>query len=137
MSARPRILLVEDDREILRALGIRFPAAGYEIIVAHDGEAGIAAATADQPDAIVLDIRMPGMDGLTALAKLREQETTRQIPALILSAGVTEKTRNRAFEPGARYFLLKPCDTKTPIKAIRSAIGGIPCLTETTANAEV
>ena len=137
MSARPRILLVEDDCEILRALSIRLRAAGYEITVAHDGEAGVAAATADRPDAVVLDIRMPGMDGLTALAKLREQETTRQIPALVLSASVTEKTKNRAFELGVRYFLHKPCETTTLVKAIQSAIEGIPCLTETTANAEV
>ena len=137
MSARPRILLVEDDCEILRALSIRLRAAGYEITVAHDGEAGVAAATADRPDAVVLDIRMSGMDGLTALAKLREQATTRQIPALVLSAGVTEETRNRAFELGVRHFLHKSCDTTTLVKAIQSALGAMPCLAETTTNAEV
>ena len=124
MTERPRILLVEDDRRIVRALRIRLLAAGYETIVAHDGQAGIGAATQDQPDAIVLDIRMPGMDGLTALAKLREQETTQHIPVVIYSATISETAKNRAFDLGARYFLNKPCDTNTLVQAIRSAIAG-------------
>lgn len=124
MTEKPRVLLVEDDREIVRALRIRLRAAGFEILIAHDGQAGIAAATQDQPDAIVLDVRMPGMDGLTALAKLREQETTRHIPALFLSATITETAKNRAFDLGARFFLNKPCDTKALAQAIQSAIAG-------------
>ncbi len=124
MTEKPRVLLVEDDREIVRALRIRLRAAGFEILVAHDGQAGIDAATQDQPDAIVLDVRMPVMDGLTALAKLREQEATRHIPALFYSATITETAKNKAFDLGARYFLNKPCDANTLAQAIRSAIAG-------------
>ncbi len=123
MSNRPRILLVDDDRDIVRALSIRLRAAGFDIATAHDGLAGVAAAQSIQPDAIVLDIRMPGMDGLSALAKLREQDSTRHIPALILTANVVETVRNKAMGLGAYCFLKKPCDSNDLLKAIHAAIG--------------
>jgi len=119
---RLRILLVDDDRDIVRALSIRLRAAGYDIATAHDGLAGVVAAESKQPDAIILDIRMPGMDGLNALARLREQDSTRHIPALILTANVDETQRNRAFDLGARYFLEKPCDPNDLLKALHAAI---------------
>ena len=123
-ARRPEILIVEDDREIARALGIRLRAAGYEIIVAHHGEAGVAAAAEAQPGVIVLDIRLPGMDGLAALAKLRGNEATRQIPVIIHSANVTEKTRGEALELGTDFIFQKPCDTNTLVQAIQFAIAG-------------
>ena len=73
MSPIPRVLIVEDDREIVRALRIRLRAVGYEVVAAYDSAAGITAAIESNPDIIVLDIRMPGVDGLGALTKLREQ----------------------------------------------------------------
>ena len=120
---RPCILLVDDDRDIVRALSIRLRAAGYDIATAHDGLAGVVAAESKQPDAIVLDIRMPGMDGLNALARLRAQDSTRHIPALILTANVDETVRSKAFDLGTRYFLEKPCDPNELLKAIHAAIG--------------
>lgn len=122
-AKRPRILLVDDDRDIVRALSIRLRAAGFDIDTAHDGLAGVAAAQSIQPDAIVLDIRMPGMDGLSALAKLREQDSTRHIPALILTANVVETVRNKAMGLGAYCFLKKPCDSNDLLTAIRGALG--------------
>ena len=122
MSRVPRILIVEDDREIVRALSIRFRAIGYEIVAAYDSAAGIAMASESNPDIIVLDIRMPGMDGLAALGKLREQESTRDIPVVIHSANVTDKTRTAAFELGTEYVLQKPCDTNTLVQAIQVTI---------------
>ena len=122
MTKRPQVLLVDDDRDIVRALSIRLRAAGYDIAACHDGLAGVAAAESMQPDAIVLDIRMPVMDGLSALAKLREQESTRHIPALVLTANVAETVRNKALDLGARYFLEKPCDPKDLVNAIHVVI---------------
>jgi CheY-like chemotaxis protein len=123
MRKRPLVLLVDDDRDIVRALGVRLKAAGYDVATAHDGLTGVAAAQSDRPDAIVLDIRMPGMDGLSALARLRGQESTRHIPAIILSANVVDTARNEAMGLGAHCFLEKPCDPSDLLKALRAAIG--------------
>lgn len=123
MSDRPRILIVDDDRDIVRALCIRLNAAGYDVEAAHDGLAGVAAAQSSRPDAIILDIRMPGMDGLTALARLREKKSTRNIPTIILTANVVETVRSKALGLGAYCFLKKPCDPGDLLKTVRGAIG--------------
>ena len=123
MSNRPRILIVDDDRDIVRALCIRLNAAGFDVDTAHDGLAGVAAAKSGKPDAIILDIRMPGMDGLTALSRLREQKSTRHIPTIILTANVVETVRSKALGLGAYCFLKKPCDPGDLLKTVRGAIG--------------
>jgi DNA-binding response OmpR family regulator len=122
MSERLSILLVDDDHDIVRALGIRLKAAGYDITAAYDGLTGLAAAQTNQPNAIILDIRMPGMDGLTVLARLREQDCTRRIPVLILTANVVEAVRSKAMGLGAYCFLKKPCDPSDLLNAIQGAM---------------
>ncbi len=122
MAEKRRILIVDDDREIVRGLAIRLRAAGYETLSAHDGEEGLAAAIAEHPDAIVLDIRMPRTDGLAVLAKLREREDTKAIPVVVISANVVENTRAKALELGARYFVVKPFQATTLISTIESVV---------------
>lgn len=119
-----RVLLVEDDREIVRGLSIRLNAAGYEVVTAHDGQAGLEAAVEFRPDAMLLDIRMPVMDGLTVLAELRKHEETKDLPVIVLSANVVEKAKRASLDLGARYFIEKPYDAKTVIEALQSALGG-------------
>ena len=122
MPEKRRVLLVDDDREIVRGVSIRLRAAGYEILTAHDGQAGVTTAMEHRPDAIVLDVRMPVMDGLTALAILKVHEETKAIPVVILSASVVDQGKAKALELGARYFLEKPYDAKTLVEAVEAAI---------------
>ena len=122
MPARRRILLVDDDREIVRGVGIRLKAAGYEVLAAYDGEAGLQATREHLPDAIVLDVQMPVMDGLAMLGELRRDEQTQAIPVIVLSANAAAKGRSQAFELGAQYVLEKPYDARSLIEAIESAI---------------
>lgn len=122
MSERRRVLLVDDDRDIVRGVGIRMRAAGYDVLVAHDGRAGMAAALRAAPDAIVLDMRMPVMDGMAVLDELRRHAETAGIPVVVLSASVVEKGKVRALELGARYFLEKPFDAPRLIEAVDAAI---------------
>lgn len=130
MSGAKRVLIVDDDAQIIQALGIRLGAAGFEILSAENGVDGLAAARAERPDAILLDIRMPQMDGLEVLERLRGADDTRDIPVVMLTANVAEKSRNRAAELGARYFLEKPCEPKTLLRAVRVALGLPPCSPE-------
>jgi len=122
MPEKRRVLVVDDDREIVRGVSIRLRAAGYEVLTAYDGQAGLTASLEHHPDAIVLDVRMPVMDGLAALALLKGHEATKAIPVVILSASVVAQEKAKILELGARYFLEKPYDAKSLIEAIESAI---------------
>ncbi|MDZ7615906.1 MAG: response regulator [Patescibacteria group bacterium] len=117
---KPRILLVDDDRAHVRGMGIRLRAAGYDVLTEYDGAAGVDAALAECPAAIVLDIEMPLMDGLAAIGELSRREQTRHIPVIIVSGCV--QRRQAALEQGARYFLEKPCQGHLLIRAIESLV---------------
>jgi CheY-like chemotaxis protein len=119
MFAANRILVVDDDRDVLRGARLRLEGAGYETFSAADGEEGVASAVKLRPDAILLDVRMPRMDGLTALAKLRERADTRNIPVVMLSASLIDQ--QAALDAGARFFLSKPYQGRTLLAAIESA----------------
>lgn len=122
MRTKPRILLVDDDREIALGLSIRLTAAGYDVLMAHDGRAGLDAALESRPDAMLLDIRMPVMDGLAVLAELQRHSETKEIPVIVLSANVAEKAKCRSLDLGARYFISKPYVANTVLEALRAAL---------------
>ena len=120
MPDQGTILLVDDDRDVLQGTSVRLRAAGYQTIVAHDGDEGLACATTQRPDAIVLDVRMPRKDGLTALAELQAGESTKNIPVVMLSASLGDQ--RAALESGARFFLRKPYAGPMLVNAVKKAI---------------
>ncbi len=120
LSDQRRILLVDDDQDILCGACLRLRAAGYATMTVGDGEQAIAAAVENQPDAIVLDVRMPKKDGLTALGELRNISATRDIPVVMLSASVVDE--KRSLNAGARYFLRKPYRGNDLLAAITAAL---------------
>jgi DNA-binding response OmpR family regulator len=120
MTDKGAILMVDDDPEILRATGLRLRAAGYRTHMASDGDEGIAAAAAEHPDLILLDVRMPRKDGLTALADLKRRSDTQAIPVVILSASIVDE--KAALDAGARFFIRKPYRGDLLLKAIRTAM---------------
>src|SRR5262249_30325165 len=120
---RPRIVLIEDDRDIARALGIRLGALGYEVQVAHDGRSGLGIVSAMLPDVIILDIGLPDTDGLAILKRLKADSTTDSIPVIVLSAHVSDKTRTQSRLLGAYRFIEKPYEVRALIPAIREAAG--------------
>lgn len=104
---RPRVLVVDDDadaREMMTA--VLTPA--YEVLVAADGEAGVAMARSERPDLIVMDQFMPRLDGLGALERLRNDPATDDIPVILVSARADEQLRVRGLDLGAVDFLAKP-----------------------------
>lgn len=123
MPNAKRILIVDDDREIVRGLSIRLRASGFAVSTAFDGQSGLTAAVDSCPDAIVLDIRMPVMDGMTVLARLRENASTQAIPVVMLTANVADTVKSRALDLGAKFLLEKPYDARTLIQAIDCSMG--------------
>ena len=117
---KPRILLVDDDNDLVRGASLRLRAAGYDSIEAHDGREGVDSAVREHPDAILLDVRMPNMDGLTALAELQSQESTKHIPIVMLSASIIDQ--QRALDAGARFFIKKPYQGTSLVAAIQTAL---------------
>lgn len=120
MTTIGRVLVVDDDRDIVESVSIRLHAAGYEIVTAFDGQQGVTIATTDAPDAIVLDVRMPKMDGMTALAQIKQHRDTQCIPVVMLSASMYDQ--EAALRAGASFFVLKPYVPNYLLAAVDSAI---------------
>jgi CheY-like chemotaxis protein len=118
MAAAPNVLIVDDDREITRAIGLRLSKAGFHPIMAFNGQEGLDAVRENAPDAIVLDLRMPVMDGFSLLEKLQNSVHTRNIPAIILSADTADKARLKVLRAGATYFVEKPYRAQDLIDAL-------------------
>ena len=121
MRRRGKILVVDDDRELLYALGLRLGAEGYQVTLMQDAAMVIGAAVRGEPDLIILDIGLPDADGLTVLTRLQAVVATASIPVIILTARSLAYAR-KAFENGAVAFLEKPVDNRELMAAIESAL---------------
>jgi DNA-binding response OmpR family regulator len=102
-----RVLLIEDDPDTLEMYRTRLEKDGYQVYVANDGEEGLARATELVPDIVFLDIRLPKLDGLEVLQRLRDQESTAIVPVVILSNYGERDLVDRGLKLGALEFLVK------------------------------
>jgi DNA-binding response OmpR family regulator len=109
------VLLVEDDPSVLEMYRLKLELDGYRVNTALDGEEGLKKAGDLMPDIIFLDIRLPKMDGLEVLRKLRAQEKTREIPVIILSNYDEEDLVARGLRLGAHEYLIKARTTPTSL----------------------
>ncbi len=103
-----RVLLIDDETRIARAMSARLRSLGYETMYASDGESGIAAALEHAPDAILLDIRMPGIDGFEVYRRLNAQAAVAHIPVIFVSANAHEADRDQALSLGGAAYFTKP-----------------------------
>lgn len=117
-----RVLVIDDEVALSQALAIRLRAAGMEPIVADGGRAGLDLARSSRPEAIVLDMRMPGMDGTQVHAALRDDAELSGIPVIFLSANVQDSARHSAIAAGAFAYLTKPYDAREVIATVVDAI---------------
>jgi DNA-binding response OmpR family regulator len=121
---KAHVLLIDDDQEIARAVKLGLRKSGYAVTVAFNGEAGLKAALESRPDAIILDVRMPLMDGLTMLTEMRRQARMQEVPVILLSAFMCEEDKRTALRLGASYFIEKPYDSLVLVEAVEQAVGG-------------
>jgi response regulator NasT len=117
------ILVVDDDRLVLAALSEGLRAAGYRVTGAASGDDALAMASRNAPDLALLDVRMPGMDGIELGRRLRELA---DVPFLFLSAYGDRETVGQAVEEGALGYLVKPLDIAQILPAIDAALGRGP-----------
>ncbi|MEM6598692.1 MAG: response regulator [Cyanobacteria bacterium P01_D01_bin.36] len=118
-----RILIVDDDADIREATQLCLEITGHwEVLKAANGPDGIAIAQAERPDAILLDMMLPGMDGMTILKKLRENPTTQTIPIVILTAKVQSSEQNQFEQLAVASVITKPYDPLTISDQISAAL---------------
>ena len=121
---RKRVLIVDDESDIREVAGASLEAVGgYEVTTAPSGREGIEKAVAEQPDAILLDVMMPEMDGPTTLGKLQGDLATREIPVILLTAKVQAADRARFDELGVAAVLSKPFDPMTLSRQVAEVLG--------------
>lgn len=113
------VLVIDDDELVHDMLRRTLSKEGFEVRSAYDGEAGLESAIAEMPDVIVLDVLMPGMDGWTVLAKIKEDPAISQIPVIMLSM-VDDHTRGYAL--GVTEFLTKPVDRNRLLETLRRCV---------------
>ncbi|GJM17837.1 MAG: response regulator [Phycisphaeraceae bacterium] len=116
------VLVIDDEVALGRALRIRLEAAGYRVTHEARGDTGVESAQCDPPDCVVLDLRMPGMDGFEVLAILRSQPATRETPIFVVSANVQDEARQRALDAGATAFVGKPYNAPLLLEAIGKSV---------------
>jgi DNA-binding response OmpR family regulator len=103
-----RILVIDDEPDVLLLCRVNLQHTGHDVLEAPDGEQGLALAMAEIPDAIVLDLMLPLLDGYGVLCHLMADERTRTIPVLILTAKAQQEDRVRCWENGASEYMTKP-----------------------------
>ena len=117
-----KILLVDDDKDVLRALSMRLKANGYGVVFAGDGIAAVSVARNEVPDVIILDIGLPGGDGFTVMERLGSILPVAQVPVIILTARDISGNEARARAAGAIAFLQKPVDNDVLLQTIQEAL---------------
>ena len=118
--AKRKILLVDDEVDFVELMTMRFEANGYEVITANNGKDALDRVKKDKPDAILLDIMMPEMDGLTVLKNIRSEDA--RIPIFITTAFSNEERVKTAVRYNANGFIVKTQDLGAEIKNITQAI---------------
>ncbi len=105
-----KILIVDDEPGVVKILGMRLKANGYQIIAAHNGATAIELAHYEKPDLIILDIKMPGTDGYSVFEDLKVSADTMSIPIVFFSALLPEQVQEKATQLGAEGFVSKSAD---------------------------
>jgi CheY-like chemotaxis protein len=121
-----KILLVEDHEEIWDFLSRRLKRRGYEVALAHDGQAAVERTRAERPDVVLLDMNLPVMDGWTAAQTLKADAATAGIPIIALTAHAMSGDREKALEAGCDDYHPKPVDFSKLLSQIDAALGSPP-----------
>ena len=114
-----KILLIEDDETVRALLARAFARSGAQVLQAEDGAAGMRRIYADKPDAVLLDIEMPGIDGFGALERIRDLT---DVPVMMLTSSGDKDVKLRAFEGGADDYVTKPFDMEEVVARTRALV---------------
>jgi DNA-binding response OmpR family regulator len=122
MRAVPLVLVADDDEDILTLVALRFRRSGLEVILARDGEEALELIQTRAPDAAVLDIAMPKLTGLEVVRRLRDDEATKSLPIVLLTARAAEKDVELGLEAGADEYITKPFSPQDLYACVQSVL---------------
>jgi CheY-like chemotaxis protein len=120
--ANERILVVEDNEQSRKLVRDILKFKGYEIVEAETGEDGVRLAQERRPSLVLMDIRLPGIDGIEALGRLRAGTDTRSIPVLAMTASVMTEDRQKIMDAGFDAFQSKPINVKEFMAAVEQLL---------------
>ena len=117
---KPRILIIEDERDLCEVLSYNLQKEGFETLVAHDGQEGLRKAQMHLPDLVILDLMLPRLDGLEVCRQIRAGKQSHAIPVIMLTAKGEEMDQVVGFSVGADDYVTKPFSPKVLIQRIRA-----------------
>ena len=115
-----KILLIDDDSQLIELVAMRLEANEYQVLAAFSGQDGLSMAESEEPDLILLDITMPGMDGLEVLRKLKYNSKTSHIPVVMLTSKTESQAIFRSQELRAVEYIIKPFEPKELLSIIKT-----------------
>ena len=118
-----RILFIEDEPDQITLIKTRIEASGYGFDSANNGESGLEKVSTDKPDLVLLDVVLPGISGLEVCKRLKQDEKTKEIPIILLTAIGAKNAEEKCMACGADSFLKKPYDSAVLMKEIKKFIG--------------
>ena len=119
----PKVLVVEDNKDNFKIVNYALTRASYEVLWAETGEDGIAQVVKEQPRFILMDINLPGIDGMEAARRIRESEACRDIPIIAVTAHAMSGDRERIIAAGCNGYIEKPIDPITLVEQVHKIIG--------------
>ena len=120
---KKKILLVDDEKDLVETVSFRLDASGYEIIPAYDGKDGFDKARSERPDLIILDLMLPKMDGYKVCRMLKFDEKYKKIPIIMFTARAQDSDIKMGEEVGANAYITKPFDPKVLLDKIKELLG--------------
>ncbi len=117
-----RILVIEDERDISDLVRYNLEKEGHQVALSHNGEEGLAQVRGFKPELVVLDLMLPGLQGLDVLRRMKGDDRARNIPVIIVSAKTTETDRILGLEIGADDYLMKPFSVKELASRVKAVL---------------
>ncbi|NYS76802.1 response regulator [Halomonas glaciei] len=117
-----KVLVVDDEPNIVLSLEFLMEQAGFEVVTAEDGEQALARVTDSQPDLLLLDISLPGISGFDVLERLRNEKATAQLPIIMLTAHGRDVEREKGMALGADDYITKPFSTQSLVEKVKALL---------------
>ncbi len=120
---KKKILLVDDERDLVTAVTFRLNAEGYDVISALDGQAALDMAKKEKPDLIILDLMLPKLNGYKVCSLLKADMRYRRIPIIMFTARVQEADKKMGLEAGADAYITKPFEASILLAKVKEFLG--------------
>jgi len=121
-----KLLVVDDEQEIVELLRDKLSKAGYEVAVAYDGEEALVKVASEKPDIILLDLKLPKLDGFEVIKRVREKQKEKWIPIIVVSANTDIEALKQCYGLEADHYLTKPCDMEKVVRGVETMISLLP-----------